>query len=93
MVVDSVPFQSELQEPGPPRLRVQNPSKGRESVGNISALLDFKLKFSEGPQQPKVDLQLGRGDEGGECDAFTDPELRLGDVFGRIVERDGSLCR
>jgi len=89
--VDSVPLQSELQEPSPPRLRAQSCCKGREGVGNIRTLLDFKLKFFEGPQQPEVDLQLRRGDEWGECDGFTDMELRLGDVFRRIVERDSGL--
>ena len=40
-----------------------------------------------------MDLQLGRGDEGNQCDGFTDMELRLGDVFRRIVRRDDGIYR
>ena len=75
IVVDSVPFQSEFQEPDPACLRIQGPSEGRECIGNIGTLLDFKLKLPEGPQQPKVDLQLGRDHEGGRCDGFTNTKL------------------
>jgi len=50
ITVDGEPFQSELEEPNPTHLRVQSPGKWRKCVGNIGILLDFKLKFSEGPQ-------------------------------------------
>lgn len=50
MVVDSVPFQSEFEEPNPTRLRVQSLSKGRKHIADIGIRLNFQLKFSEGPQ-------------------------------------------
>jgi len=40
-----------------------------------------------------VDFQLGRSDEGDECDGFADMKLRLGDVFRRIMRRDDDFCR
>ena len=91
--MDNVPFQSEFQEPNPPCLRVQSPSKGRKRVGDISIILDLKFKFSKGPQQPEVDFQLGWGDEGHGRDGSTDVELRLGDVFRGIKRRGSGLCR
>jgi hypothetical protein len=91
--IDNAPFQSELQEPNPPRVGIQSPCEGRKRVGYVRIRLDSELELSEGPQQLKVDLQLGRCDKGNPCDTFTDMELRLVDVFRRIMKRDDGLRR
>ena len=49
MTADSVPFQSEFEEPNPARLRVQSPREGWKRVDSVGFFLDFELKFPEGP--------------------------------------------